>query len=247
MALTAYTRFRFLWGALDFQNGANVPYGTAQSGTLGTNALTGVACRRSTLVIGRGTGNDPAEIHFDWLNMTGGAPDDTWTTGDFTTMETALLTWYTSMKVYLSPSWNLQEIRWYREGEGVVAPNPAIRVLPSGTAGTASFGSLPPQVACSITFRTASRKSWGRTYWPLGALNSSGDIAAGRFSNTLVDAVAGFTNTLVTSAASNDFYLVVTSKTKHALLVVESVEVDNVPDVIRRRRWKSATYKKILP
>lgn len=72
-------------------------------------------------------------------------------------------------------------------------------------------------------------------------------MSSGRFSNSYVDSVAGATNTLVTSAASSDFYLVVYSKTKNALLNVESVEVDNVPDVVRRRRWKTATYKKILP
>jgi hypothetical protein len=122
-----------------------------------------------------------------------------------------------------------------------------VRSVTRAVAGTGAFGDLPPQVACSITLRTASRRSWGRTYLPLGALGASNDLSGGRFSTSYVDYVANATGTLVGTLASNDFYLVVYSATKSALLNVEQVEVDNVPDVIRRRRWKSSTYKKILP
>jgi hypothetical protein len=63
----------------------------------------------------------------------------------------------------------------------------------------------------------------------------------------MVDGIATSTDTLISAAAAADFYLVVWSKTKQALLNVEKVECDNVPDVIRRRRPDTATYKKILP
>lgn len=248
MSLAAYTRFRFLWGAADWQSGSGVPYASGQTANLGTNAVSpGIGARRAMLIFGRGTGVDPAVMHFDFVNMTSGSPDDSWTTGDFTALETAILAWWTTIKTMVGGGLSLQEIRWYRIGPGITPPNPVIRVLPVGVAATGAFGSVPPQVACSITFRTASRKSWGRSYLPIHAFAGSSDMSSGRFSNSYVDSVAGATNTLVTSAASSDFYLVVYSKTKNALLNVESVEVDNVPDVVRRRRWKTATYKKILP
>jgi hypothetical protein len=52
---------------------------------------------------------------------------------------------------------------------------------------------------------------------------------------------------MVTGAAAADFALVVYSKALSAALVVERIEVDDNLDVIRRRRWKSSTYRKILP
>jgi hypothetical protein len=247
MALTAYTRFRFLWGAVDFQNGSNSPYGTTQTANLGTSATTGIGARRAVLGISRGTGIDIAECHFDFLNMTAGAPDDTWTTTDYSTLETALTTWWNSVGAKISGSYKLATISWYKIGNGITPPNPNVRQVVPNISATGAFGDLPAQVACSITFRTASRKSWGRTYLPLGAMGASTDLSGGRWSNSYVDAIANATHTLVTSAASNDFYLVVWSHTKNALLNVESVEVDNVPDVVRRRRFKAATYKKILP
>jgi hypothetical protein len=99
-------------------------------------------------------------------------------------------------------------------------------------------------VACSITFRTAVRKSWGRTYLPI-SIDAIG--INGRPKNVAVDAIATATNTLVTTAATNDFHLVVVSQPLASSLNVERIEVDNVADVIRRRRWKATTYRKLLP
>jgi hypothetical protein len=247
VSVVAYNRFRFLWGAVDWQSGTGNPYATSQTGTLGADAVSGVAARRAVMQISRNPASDPAVMHFDFLNMTSSAPDDSWTTGDFTTLEALLDTYWGSLKTKINPSYSLTQISWYRVGPGVVPPNPAVRTVTRAVAGTAASQELPPQVACSITFRTASRRSWGRTYVPIGALSAGGDIVAGRFSNAYVDAMATYVNTLVTGAAAADFHLVVYSATKHALLNVETVEADNVADVVRRRRWKASTYKKLLP
>jgi len=250
MALTAYTRFRFLWGAVDWQGGSDNPYAAAATGTLGDDAVAGIGVRRVMLVIDRTTnhaGADPAVMHFDILNMTGGNPDDTWTSGDYTAVETALDAFWTTAKAKVSGNYKLSELRFYRVGKGVHKPNPAERVSTRSVAGTSAGGNMPPQLACSLTFRTAVRKSWGRTYLPLGALGGSDVTAGGEFSTANVDLLAGALNTLVSSLASSDFYLVVTSLALSAALNVEKVEVDSNLDVIRRRRWKQSAYKKILP
>lgn len=185
-------------------------------------------------------------MHFDILNMTSSSPDDTWTTTDFTQCETALDAFFTALVNYWSTGYKLTTYNWYRVGEGVTKPNPAVRQLAKGTpiVGTSAGHLASPQTACSITFRTAVRRSWGRTYLPAPQLsgNTAGVITTGN-----VDAIAGAANTLAVALAANDFYLVVTSKKLHAALNVERVEVDDVLDVIRRRRWKSSTYKKLLP
>jgi hypothetical protein len=248
---TSYVRLRMFWGALDLTSaqGQTPQYSSSQivSGGASAAVASGVGVRRASLVIDRTTedvGSDPAFMHFDFLNTTSGSPDDTWTAADYAALEAHLQTFWTGCGGYVKTGNRLTEFRWHRVGTGVSKPNPAERVTAiSPMAGTAS--SSMPQQACSITFRTAVRKSWGRTYLPLAGGSVIG--TNGRPTNAAVDAIATAANLLVTNAAAADFHLVVVSKPLSSSLNVEHVEVDNVADVIRRRRWKSATYKKILP
>jgi hypothetical protein len=248
---TAYVRLRMLWGALDMTaaQGQTPAYSSSQivSGGSSAKVASGVGVRRASLVIDRTTedpGADNAFMHFDFLNTTSGSPDDTWVTSDYTVLETAMSTWWGACGAYIQTNNKLIEYRWHRTGTGVSKPNPAERVTtitPSG--GLGSPGSIP-QVACSITFRTAVRKSWGRTYLPI-SIDAIG--TNGRPKNVAVDAIATATNTLVTTAATADMHLVVVSQPLASSLNVERIEVDNVADVIRRRRWKATTYRKLLP
>lgn len=248
--LADYERFRFLWGAVDWESGTGSPYSTAQTGTtLGTSAApgAGVGVRRCVLHFDRTTwhtGSDDAEMHFDFLNITGGDPDDTWTSGDYTTLEGHLDTWWGSVKPLVYSGVKLSAYDWYRYGPGVGSPNPAERVTSRSVAGTAGAPALPPQVACSITLRTGVRRSWGRTYLPglaSGVMDTPGTLASAN-----VDTIAAATAALYSSANADDFPMVVVSKHLSAVLSVEAVEVDNDLDVIRRRRWKTATYKNVI-
>jgi hypothetical protein len=248
--VTAYVRFRMFWGALDVENEqAKTPgYGSTQIVSGGESAVigSGVGVRRVTLVVDRTgveAGSDVATMHFDFLNMTGGSPDDTWITSDFTTLEGLLSTWITSTNPLMIGGYKITQFIWHRVGSGVTKPNPAERILVIGSPLTGAGSTTVPQVASSITFRTGVRKSWGRTYFPWGKAPST----AGRPSTADVDTLAAATNTLINSAASSDFHLVVVSKPLASSLNVERIEVDNTLDIIRRRRWKQSTYKKLLP
>jgi hypothetical protein len=250
MSVVAYTRFKFLWGAVDLDTGDAV-YTPAQKATLGPSAASGsgVGARRAQLVFTRtppGTfAEDVAVMHFDFLNLTSGVPDDTWTTGDFTALETAIFAWWTSTKPLVGGTTTFKEIRWYRFGSGVVPPNPPVRITPNGIAGTGSLPMLPPQCSCSLSLHVAPRRSWGRTYIPglvIGDITTPGTLSAAN-----VDIAANAVHTLVTAAASSDMHLVVYSKHLNALLNVESIAVDNIVDIIRRRRWEHPTYRKQLP
>src|SRR4051794_20634981 len=103
MALAAFTRFKFLWGALEAESGDPV-YTTSQTKTLGASAVggDGIGARRAQLVFTRtppGTGSeDVAVMHFDFLNMTSGEPDDTWTAADYTTLQADIAAWWTGIK-----------------------------------------------------------------------------------------------------------------------------------------------------
>jgi hypothetical protein len=251
MALVAYQRLRMLWGALDWQEGTDTPYNDVQTVSGGDDAMPpGVGVRRCEIVWDRTSiisNADVAVSHFDFLNLTGGNPDDSWTAGDYTTLEGLIQAFVTTLSPKLYVNLKTQELRWYRVGPGIPTPNPAERVTPYVKAGTVNIGIVPPQVACSLTFRTAVRKSWGRTYIPFQAITTADMLPSARPTTAWVDVYANALHTLVTGAASNDFALVVMSKALNAALVVERIEVDDNLDVIRRRRWKASSYRKILP
>lgn len=248
MALTT-VHVRFFWGALTADlagSSPSYPYPTAYA-TLGPSAGVGagIGVRRCTLVLDR-TLDTPADddglMHFDFLNITGGAPDDTWTTGDYTTLESLIASWWGTVRTYVPTRWRFSRMLWHRHGPDVLLPNPAERIvdISSPTSGV-NGGTYPPQAACSITFRTGVRHSWGRTYLPIGG------GSAGRMATADSDAIANATRTLLAGAASADFHPVVVSTPLRSALGIDTVETDTTIDIIRRRRFKHTTHKLLVP
>ena len=101
---------------------------------------------------------------------------------------------------------------------------------------------LAPQVAMTATLKTATRKRWGRVYLP--SLTTGLTDAYGRWSHATCDAAAGFLRDLYDDVAAFDWYPVVFRKgtTTGECEAVNTISVDDVPDVIRRRRYDRATY-----
>lgn len=247
---TPYFHMRAFWGAFDVSYGIPAYSGSALvSAGSSAAAGSGVGVRRAQLRFIRtapGTfTDDVAEMHFDFMNITGGTPDDTWTTTDYTDLETLISAWFTAVAGRMHTSHTFQEVRWYRVGTGVHPPNPAERVTPMGAGGTASGTMLPPQIAASITLKTSARKQWGRTYFP--GLASASIIGNGAIGTGTVDDLAGATDTLAAGAASKQFYMGVLSGVAGSFFAAEVIQVDDVYDVIRSRRWRNATYRKDLP
>lgn len=172
----------------------------------------------------------------DFLNMTGGVPDDTWVDADFATIETAIDAWWTGMKIFF-PSWiTLDELRWYRIGPSIVPPNPAVRVTDRNVAATGSATGLPPQVAVTVTEKTAVRKEWGRIYLP-NLITTKVQSGTGRIDPTTQQAILDLTTTLYDDAATADFLPVVYSRTRRKTYGIEKLQVDDIFDVQRPRRW----------
>jgi hypothetical protein len=120
-----------------------------------------------------------------------------------------------------------------------------VRITSVNVAGTGGGTPTPPQCAVSLALHTGPRRNWGRTYLPqppTSVLSTGGTLLT-----TSCDTLAAALNTMIGTAATNDFYLVVYSASKAALLNVESIAVDNIVDIIRRRRWEHPTYRKQLP
>jgi hypothetical protein len=102
-------------------------------------------------------------------------------------------------------------------------------------------------VACSVTIRTDQRRHWGRFYLPsLG--QAVLDSTTGRISTAFADQVAAAA-VLLTDRSNTSLghpTLTVWSRTGGTHHDPQSVAVDDVPDVIRSRRFKKPIYKKIL-
>jgi len=245
VALTAYTRRRFLWGLAESEEGPDAPaYDESNSQAEVPSSAFG---RRLIFRFTRaGLGEDVGQIHWDLVNITAGDLDDTWTTGDFTTVEGIADTAWTAWKGQIPNIWTLSEYRWYRLGPGATPPEPAVRVTPRSAAATVSGATVPPQIAQSVTLKTGLRKHWGRFYLPgpgaAGYSSSTGHITTG-----YTDATANAMHAAIGSLAAADFYLVVFNAARSRMFNVESIQVDDIPDVIRRRRPKRSIYYKRLP
>jgi hypothetical protein len=204
--------------------------------------------RRVQVVIQRANSEDVITNTYDILNITSGAPDSSWTSADFTAVEARLATFYGSMNSLMPSSASVREYRWHVLPD-TAGDTAAVRVKPVTAALIGSAGnSLPPQVAMTATKQTASRKHWGRVY--LGPLRQSvigTTDTNGRFTSANVDAVAGYFNTLRAGLQADDFPMVVYDRTRGHLATVDSVRVDDVPDIVRSRRPDWVPYRKLLP
>lgn len=241
------TRVRLFWGALDVESEtAKYPtYGATQYVSLGEDASmgAGVGVRRATLLLDRTLAtiaDDASEMHFDFLNNTADAPDDTWTAADYATLETALQAWWTTVKIYVPTDTRLSRILWNRTGPGIPKPNPAERITDITPVPGTATRACAPQCASAISLRHPIRRSWGRTYLPIGAAAASN----GRMSTSDADTMVAGTVTLFNAAKAADFAPVIVSKTLNSALLIENVTCDTTIDIIRRRRWKHRAYQK---
>jgi hypothetical protein len=137
--------------------------------------------------------------------------------------------------------------------------NPAVRVTEVDVAGTASAGdTMPPQVAISVTEKTSSRPHWGRFYMPGGiasfTTDNDGRLDMGNLGGQVQSAAVTFYN----ACRSASMIPVVFSIQKPERLTkrgatlpaveavaygVTAIQVDNVLDVVRRRRYSAPTSR----
>jgi len=208
---------------------------------------------------------DDAKITFDIVNYTGGAIDDTWTDTDYQAVRTDLraiaTAWgahmdthhsYTKIDAYrmtFNPAWVGSPLTEKRFPFNLTGP-PEFS-SPESVPGAGGTGCAAPQVAMSVTEVTPIRRSWGRFYLPFPDVGLY-DQTTGRWQPTHVDSIATAIQGVHNSLGAKEFQMVVpiTQSQKQRVAALEQVthiRIDNVPDVIRRRRFKHASYVKTLP
>ena len=156
-------------------------------------------------------------------------------------VETAWGTFHQNARGWIENYIALDAYRWYGLTLADPLGGPPLRVTDvTNVAGTQTLG-MPSQVATSITMRTAMRRHWGRVYIPGSRLGSEGLVTS-----TDVTSLAGYFRTFVNSASTAGLTPVIFARDRQAVMSISAVEVDNVPDVIRRRRPKASTFRSIL-
>lgn len=196
---------------------------------------------------------------------------DTWTDGQCDTVAAAFNTFWTTIKAtMISTSCKLSELRFYKGYDGDGSPGAVDYIKTYSSAGTAGI-SCPPQVACTVTELTDSRRHWGRFYIPGisinlldvdGSLTSSGVTAVANAAKTMYNAwgaMSGPVTPIVWSRSSHPIEYAaaaaprwrgsfVTGGAGHVwgpanAVSVQAIRVDEILDVQRPRRYESTQIR----
>lgn len=199
-----------------------------------------------------GVVQDAAMTTHHFLNITDGIPDSSWTTADYTAVESAFDTFWGALSSNYYSGVKLSEYVWRADGPTFrpfgSSLSPTLRRTARSLAGSATEGSLPPQCAVSVTETTAAkytvenvegvgtqiRNRWGRFYLPAPKRSLSGDgWIGGTFPADVANAAQAMYNTCT---AAGLVPVVYSPTTGHAWSVLE-IHVDDIFDVIRSRRY----------
>lgn len=193
------------------------------------------------------TSRERGQWSMHYINSTGGDLDTTWEAADFAEIEGNWTYFFTQESAHIPQEVKLVEFRWYAFGPGVVPPNPPVRVTDVTAGGYVGTRSDPwfHQQATTVTLRTSLRRHWGRVYLPW--LNTTG-FAGGQFGQTQTDAlVAAIGSAIDAGNSSKGIFPVVYDRVRKSVLGVTELEVDSVPDVIRRRRPRDTRAHSFYP
>lgn len=145
------------------------------------------------------------------------------------------------IRQYMNAKIKQTELRFYDvpSTPGADMGDPVL-IAPTNFIGTSQGDLLPPQCAISVTFKTPERKRWGRFYLPgivVNALDANGRVEQATASTIALEA------TKLTSRAGTGGALTVFSRTHWNHQDPTIVQVDDIVDIIRRRRFSSPHFK----
>jgi hypothetical protein len=201
---------------------------------------------------GAAAGTDDAVTTHHFIKLSGGTPTDDWLAADFQAIEAAFAAFWTTIKTIYVEQYSYKQMRWYKAGPDIVPPQAPVRVIDPAVVGTsASTTVLPPQAALSITEKTTDPKSWGRFYLPPphpAVLDANTSRLTSATQTFFADAVDTMYQAFLTAGTPAVVYS--SAKPSRATagggtlpardaraLTVDEIQVDDLMDVIRSRRW----------
>jgi len=153
------------------------------------------------------------------------------------------LSYWNGIKGHITPKITFREMRMYNvpDAPGGLLGDP-VDIFPVNQQGGSGGTNLPPQIALSVTFKTDHRLRWGRFYLPGITPNNLDDN--GRWDQNVCTDVANFTR-LLTDRAGTGAALTVFSRKYWNHEDPQVIQVDDIPDVIRRRRFSRPIFKAV--
>lgn len=152
-------------------------------------------------------------------------------------------TWWGNIRSMVSTYVTFRELRFYdvpaAPGENMGDP---VAIKGFATPGTSTSSALPPQCAVSVTFKTSARLHWGRFYIP--GLTVAHIDDKGRLNQTDATTIADQTHVL-TRRDQTGGVLVVFSRSRWAHYDPQEIQVDDIIDVQRRRRFSSPHFRAV--
>lgn len=183
------------------------------------------------------TGENTAVTTHHWVYEDEGDPSDL----EWDQVEELMGTFAYDTRSYRSDQSALIGYRWYKcKTDGTGIDGETVRYDTTSRPGSTA-ALLPPQVSCAVTEVTAVRRRWGRFYIPFLATGGT----TGRFSQMFCDTVAAAAKTML-EGVEGTWTPVVYGEKFPFILPILQVRVDDVPDIIRTRRWRSASYRAML-
>lgn len=170
---------------------------------------------------------------WEWIS------EDPITSSSYEAVEELYDDFFLAITNYLATNTYIRGYRWSQWKDGFTGTDPSFRFASRSQARGTSGSLLPPQVSCAVTEETDIRRRWGRFYLPFIAATVND---SGRFSTTMCDAVGAAAVTLLEGVESEWRHVTVSSLEPH-VLPTRFVRVDDVPDVIRSRRWAAPTHR----
>lgn len=169
-------------------------------------------------------------------------------------VESAFGTLWATYKASVAPLVELSSYRWYDQQVWPIL-SPLLRSNDiTNVPGTNAAAPAIPQAAMSITLETNYRKRWGRFYLP-GQNPQKWTSGTGRLITSEVDSIVTLAAAFIQSAKTAGAYPKVWSPKGGVgppayvagdVTSVINVRGDDIVDIVRRRRWQSAPYHKVI-
>lgn len=196
---------------------------------------------------------DDQIVNFEIAKYTNGNLDSDWIDDDYNAVWASLSVIVSGLMTRAPAYLTATSVRAYIRGYNPYTEEKTF--MDSGPPGLITTNE--PQMCSSVTEETPVRKHWGRFYTPTTGGNYI--QANGRYDTAFVDGLAQLVHdnyeflysigyppvvpTVSTGASKAD----PDGKPLRSLQTVTGIRVDDIPDVIRRRRYRTAAYRKVLP
>lgn len=186
--------------------------------------------------IGTTSYNSAVTTH-DWWYIPGGEPP----TNAYEPVEAQFDTFFSAIAPHLAVNTKIVGYRWSRWKDDYSKTEPSFRYASRALVNQFGGSVMPNQVSAAITEETSVRRRWGRFYVPFICKEAIG--AEGRLTQQAVNALGSDGRAALATVEDTWQHVTISRELTPHFLPTTFIRVDNVPDIIRRRRLRSSTYR----